>query len=78
MRWLDRLPLLTLAIVAIPLALAPFAPEPHLWEKLKMLVSGELTQIVDMLDLFMHATPSALLMLKIIRLAQQRFRNTRA
>ena len=72
MRWLDRLPLLTLIIIAIPLALAPFAPEPHLWEKLKMLVNGELNQVIDMLDLLMHATPSALLALKLIRMTTSR------
>jgi len=71
MRWLDRLPLLTLAIIAIPLALAPFVPEPHLWEKLKMLVSGQLTQAVDMLDLLMHGTPSALLVLKLVRMGRR-------
>ena len=70
MHWLDRLPLLTLAIIAIPLALAPFSPEPHLWEKLKMLASGELDQAVDILDLVMHATPAALLLAKLIRLAK--------
>ena len=72
MRWLDRLPLFTLLIIAIPLALAPFVPEPHLWEKLKMLGAGELNQPVDILDLLMHATPSVLLIVKLIRMAQHK------
>ena len=41
--WLDQVPLGMLAIIALLLALAPFSPEPHLWEKLKMLVAGTLT-----------------------------------
>jgi hypothetical protein len=35
--WLDRLPLGLLLIIALTLGLAPFVPEPHVWEKLKML-----------------------------------------
>jgi len=72
MKWLDRLPLLTLAIIAIPLALAPFTPEPHLWQKLKLLVNGELTQAIDILDLLLHGTPATLLLLKLLRLASHR------
>ena len=71
MQWLDRLSLLTLMIIAIPLALAPFVPEPHLWEKLKMLVDGQLNQPVDMLDLLMHGTPLTLLAVKLIRMARR-------
>lgn len=69
MRWLDRISLLTLAIITVPLALAPFVPEPHLWEKLKMLVSGQLTQAIDILDLLMHATPVVLVLIKLMRMA---------
>jgi hypothetical protein len=76
MRWLDRLPLLTLLIIAVPLALAPFAPEPHVWEKLKMLANGQLTQAVDILDLLMHATPSALLVIKLVRMYTLKLANT--
>ena len=35
-QWLDRIPVLALVAGAILLGLAPFTPEPHLWEKLKM------------------------------------------
>ena len=54
MRWLDRIPLSTLAIAALLLGLAPFVSEPHLWEKLKMLFAGTLTRPIDILDLVMH------------------------
>ncbi|MGD2064417.1 MAG: RND transporter [Nitrospirota bacterium] len=67
MSWLDRIPLVPLAVVAVLLALAPFFPEPHLWEKLKMLSRGDLTRPVDIFDLVMHATPLALVALKLLR-----------
>jgi len=65
----DRLPLLLLIVVCLTLGLAPFAPEPHLWEKLKMLTSGELARPVDIFDLFLHGTPWALLIIKLALLA---------
>jgi len=51
--------------VAILLALAPFVPEPHLVEKLRMLSKGDLSRPIDIFDLFLHATPLALLLLKV-------------
>ncbi len=70
MRWLDKIPLSSLFIVALALGLAPFSPQPHLLEKLQMLSSGELVRPVDIFDLFMHGTPLVLLVLKLIRLQQ--------
>lgn len=71
MRWLDRLPLSTLAIAALLLGLAPFFPEPHLWEKLKMLFAGALSRPIDIFDLIMHGAPSLLLLLKLARMARK-------
>lgn len=68
MKWLDKIPLTTLVIIALLLGLAPFTPEPHLWEKLKMLGAGELVKPIDIFDLFLHGTPAVLLVLKIIRM----------
>ncbi len=68
MKWLDKIPLPTLLIVALLLGLAPFTPEPHLWEKLKMLSVGELVKPIDIFDLFLHGTPVVLLILKLIRM----------
>ncbi|MGB5439224.1 MAG: RND transporter [Gammaproteobacteria bacterium] len=65
MAWLDKIPLSLILPVAILLALAPFSPEPHLWEKLKMLADGTLVKPVDILDLFLHGTPLVILMLKL-------------
>ena len=67
MKWLDKIPLTTLLIIALLLGLAPFTPEPHLWEKLKMLATGELVKPLDIFDLFLHGTPVVLLLLKLTR-----------
>ena len=72
MKWLDHLPLMVLLPLAVFLALAPFAPEPHLWEKLKMLFAGTLSRPIDIFDLFLHGTPLLLLMLKLIRMVRQK------
>ena len=69
MALLDQIPLNILIIAALTLGLAPFVPEPHLWEKLKMLVAGQLVKPLDMADLAMHAAPVILLAAKLIRLA---------
>jgi len=67
MKWLDKIPLTTLLIIALLLGLAPFTPEPHLWEKLKMLAAGELVKPLDIFDLFLHGAPVVLLLLKLTR-----------
>ena len=54
------------------LGLAPFVPEPHLWEKLKMLAAGTLSRPIDIFDLVYHAAPWLLLALKLARMAQLR------
>jgi hypothetical protein len=65
MKWLEKIPLAPLAVVAIALGLAPIMPEPHLWQKLKMLFTGELSKPIDIFDLFLHGTPLVLLILKL-------------
>lgn len=72
MHWLDRIPLSTLTIAALLLGLAPFTPEPHLWEKLKMLADGTLARPIDIFDLFLHGTPAVLLGLRLIRLGMKK------
>jgi len=66
--WLDRIPPAPLAMAALLLGLAPFVPEPHLWEKLKMLAAGTLSRPIDIFDMLMHATPVVLLALKLVRM----------
>ncbi|WP_126456596.1 RND transporter [Sulfuriflexus mobilis] len=70
MKWLDKIPLSTLVVISLLLGLAPFMPEPHVWEKLKMLADGTLSKPIDIFDLFMHGTPWVLLILKLLRMAQ--------
>jgi hypothetical protein len=72
MKWLDSLPLGLLIVAALTLGLAPFSPEPHLVEKLRMLANGELTRPIDLFDLLLHGTPWLLLVAKLVRLAQMR------
>jgi hypothetical protein len=72
--WTDRFPLFLFVIAALTLGLAPFTPEPHLWEKLKMLWFGTLVRPIDIFDLLLHATPWALLGLKIARLVTRQRR----
>lgn len=67
MKWLDRIPYSVLLPLAVFLTLAPFAPEPHLWEKLKMLLAGTLVKPIDIFDLFLHGTPLVVLILKLLR-----------
>lgn len=74
MPWLDKIPLPFLALVALLLGLAPFVPEPHLWEKLKMLAGGTLSRPIDVFDLLLHAAPLVLLALKLVRLATRKGR----
>jgi hypothetical protein len=69
MQWLDRIELPIVIVIALTLGLAPFVPEPHVWEKLKMLAAGTLTRPIDIFDLALHGAPWILLVLKLTRLA---------
>ena len=52
---------------ALLLGLAPFAPEPHLFEKVRMLFSGTLSKPIDIFDLFLHGALPALLVVKELK-----------
>ncbi|WP_096695536.1 hypothetical protein [Polaromonas sp. AER18D-145] len=67
MRWLDRIPLVWLIVLALWMAVAPITPEPHLIEKLRMLGQGTLSRPLDIFDLFIHAMPLVLLVLRLWR-----------
>ncbi len=55
----------------IPLVLllgfAPFYPQPHIVEKLGMLLAGTLKRPIDIFDLVWHAWPFVLLAYRISR-----------
>lgn len=55
-----------LVIIALLLGLAPFSPQPHLVEKVQMLLSGELSRPIDIFDLLFHSLPLLLLALKLL------------
>lgn len=66
MKILNSMSYTILVMLCLTLGLAPFVPEPHIWEKLKMLANGELTAAIDWFDLMMHGTPWLLLLAKVI------------
>ena len=55
-----------LIIACLTLGLAPFMPEPHIVEKLRMLFKGTLSRPIDWFDLLLHGTPWVLLILKAV------------
>ncbi|MDJ0821406.1 MAG: RND transporter [Paracoccaceae bacterium] len=62
---LAGIPIWLLLVLCLTLGLAPFTPEPHLWEKLKMLFAGTLSRPIDIFDMLLHAAPWVLLGLKL-------------
>jgi hypothetical protein len=56
---------LFLVPAALFLGLAPFVPEPHLADKLRMLIGGTLRRPIDIFDLFWHSWPILLLGIRI-------------
>lgn len=67
LRWIDRQSLTLFVLAAATLGLAPFVPEPHVWEKLKMLAAGTLARPLDIFDLVLHGAPWVLLLTKLYR-----------
>ena len=63
---IQSMPVWVLVILCLTLGLAPFVPEPHIWEKLKMLAAGTLTRPIDIFDLLLHGAPFVLLLLRLI------------
>ena len=61
-----KLPWTVLIIGSLSLGLAPFTPQPHLFEKIQMLINGELTQTVDIFDFLLHALFPIMLITKAV------------
>jgi len=55
-----------LILLCLTLGLAPFFPQPHILEKLRMLFAGQLVRPIDIFDLLFHAWPFALLAYKVV------------
>ncbi len=64
--FIKSLPYPLLIIMSIFMALAPFVPEPHLVQKVNMLMTGELHKPIDIFDLFWHLLPMILLVSKLV------------
>lgn len=75
MRWIDRIPLLWLVLIAVYLAGAPFVPEPHWVEKWRVLIDGTLRKPIDVFDFFLHTVPMVLLAVRLWRDTQRRRTN---
>ena len=71
MEYISRLPWGLVILACLTLGLAPFSP-PHIWEKLQMLMKGQLVRPIDWFDFIMHGTPWAVLIVKgIVSLTQK-------
>ncbi len=71
MRFIDDIPLPLLIAVALLMLGAPFAPEPHLMEKARMLAQGTLSRPIDIFDVFWHLLPAGLLALRLARMRRK-------
>ena len=66
MNFLNNFSFPMLIILAILMGIAPFNAEPHLIEKLNMLMVGTLVKPLDIFDLLMHSAPLVLLIIKSV------------
>jgi hypothetical protein len=71
MQLIDRIPLLPLVLLTLFMLGAPFVPEPHLVEKMRMLSEGTLTRAIDIFDVFWHLLPAALLGVRLARMRKK-------
>lgn len=65
-KFFKQIPWVILIPAAVLLGLAPFSPEPHLLEKLRMLTEGQLIRPVDIFDLILHGAPLLLVLGKLL------------
>ncbi|MEZ4794161.1 MAG: hypothetical protein R2773_01580 [Flavobacteriaceae bacterium] len=55
-----------LILLCLTLGLAPYAPEPHIWGKLKWMAGGAVgMKPMDYFDLLLHAAPFLLLIRRL-------------
>ena len=67
MNWLDKAPLWVVVALAVWMAVAPIAPEPHLISKLRLLSQGAMVRPLDVFDLCLHLAPMLLLAWRLWR-----------
>ena len=57
-----------IVLLCLTLGLAPYVPEPHVWDKLRWLAGGAVGMPpIAWFDLVMHGTPWVLLLVWLIR-----------
>ena len=66
MRFIRELPFSILIVATVLMLGAPFVPEPHLVEKVRMAMNGTLTRPIDLFDVVWHLLPAALLIWKTV------------
>ncbi|MEE4347317.1 MAG: RND transporter [Paracoccaceae bacterium] len=71
MALLDKISWPIVIVLCLTLGLAPFTPEPHIWEKLRMLVAGDLRRPVDIFDMLFHGLPWLVALAKGLRQVRQ-------
>ncbi len=67
MHLIDEIPWVIVILFCCTLGFMPFYPMPHLYEKLLMLISGNLKRPMDIFDLFFHGSPFIVLLIKTVR-----------
>lgn len=67
MKPLDTISWPVVIVLCLTLGLAPWVPEPHILEKIRMLLNGELTRPIDIFDMVFHGVPWMLLVVKAVR-----------
>ena len=75
-KFIESLPFPILIIMALLLGTAPMGGEPHLIEKINMLMAGTLAKPLDIFDLVLHSTPIILLLLKSFYWLKNKDNNT--
>ena len=63
-KFLENLSFPVLIIFSVLLGMAPFGAQPHLLEKINMLMNGTLVKPLDIFDLLLHSAPIILLIIK--------------
>jgi hypothetical protein len=68
LKLLDKTSVWILLVPAILLGIAPMGSQPHIAEKIGMMMSGTLTKPIDIFDLVLHSIFSIVLLVKIVRM----------
>jgi len=66
MKFLDEFEYPNLIFLAIVLAILPIMPEPHLVQKYRMFMAGELKKPIDIIDVLFHSSGLIILTLKFL------------